>query len=91
MFQVGSLPNRTTMQYIDEALELSRKINYHKGIGNALLNKGIEVSLNEHYNKSVHLFLALKEYTIGIFPSIPFICHLPVSVSTEFLKLEYGE
>ena len=36
-------------------------------------------------------FLALKEYTIGIFPSIPFICHFPVSVSTEFLKLEYGE
>ncbi len=53
MFQLGSLPNRTTMQYIEEALELSRKINYHKGIGNALLNKGIEASLNEHYNKSL--------------------------------------
>src|SRR6188768_3285666 len=36
-------------------------------------------------------FFALKEYTIGIFPSIPFICHLPVSVSTIFLKQGYGE
>ena len=35
--------------------------------------------------------LELKEYTIGIFPSIPCICHLPVSVSTTFLKQGYGE
>ena len=34
---------------------LSRKINYHKGIGNSLLNKGIEESSNHHYNKSLPL------------------------------------
>ena len=32
---------------------LSRKINYHKGIGNSLLNKGIEASSNHRYNKSL--------------------------------------
>src|SRR5688572_26099017 len=40
---------------------------------------------------TIQLFTAFKEYTIGIFPSIPFICHLPVSDSTTFLKQGYGE
>ena len=53
MFNTGTLPDNTTIRYIDEAMALSRKINYHKGIGNALLNKGIEASSNEHYNKSL--------------------------------------
>ncbi|HEX6171321.1 MAG TPA: hypothetical protein VFZ33_16655, partial [Chitinophagaceae bacterium] len=53
MFNTGTLPDSTTIQYIEEAMVLSRKINYHKGIGNALLNKGIEASSNHHYNKSL--------------------------------------
>ncbi len=53
MFNTGTLPDSTTIQYMEEALVLSRKINYHKGIGNALLNKGIEASSNHHYNKSL--------------------------------------
>ena len=42
MFNTGTLPDSTTIQYIEEAMVLSRKVNYHKGIANALLNKGIE-------------------------------------------------
>ena len=53
MFNTGTLPDSTTIQYIEQAMVLSRKINYHKGIGNALLNKGIEASSNHHYNKSL--------------------------------------
>jgi len=53
MFNTGTLPDSTTIQYIEEAMVLSRKINYRKGIGNALLNKGIEASSNHHYNKSL--------------------------------------
>jgi len=53
MFNTGTLPDSTILQYITEAMVLSRKINYHKGIGNALLNKGIEASSNQHYNKSL--------------------------------------
>ena len=53
MFNTGTLPDSTTIQYIEEAMVLSRKINYQKGIGNALLNKGIEASSNHHYNKSL--------------------------------------
>ena len=53
MFNTGILPDSTTIQYIEEAMVLSRKINYHKGIGNSLLNKGIEASSNHRYNKSL--------------------------------------
>jgi len=53
MFNTGTLPDSTTIQHIEEAMILSREINYHKGIGNALLNKGIEASSNHHYNKSL--------------------------------------
>ena len=55
MFNTGTLPDSTTIQYIAEALVLSREMNYHKGIGNAILNKGIEASSNHHYNKSLPL------------------------------------
>jgi hypothetical protein len=55
MFNTGTLPDSTTKQYIDEAMVLSRKLNYQKGIGNALLNKGIEASSNHHYNRSLPL------------------------------------
>jgi len=53
MFNTGILPDSTTIHYIEEAMVLSRKINYHKGIGNSLLNKGIEASSNHRYNKSL--------------------------------------
>ena len=53
MFNTGILPDSTTIQYIEEAMVFSRKINYHKGIGNSLLNKGIEASSNHRYNKSL--------------------------------------
>jgi len=53
LFNTGTLPDSTTIRYIEEALVLSRKTNYHKGIGNSLLNKGIEASSNHHYNKSL--------------------------------------
>ena len=53
MFNTGTLPDSTTIRFIEEALDLSRKINYHKGIGNALLNKGIEALSNHNYNISL--------------------------------------
>ena len=57
MFNTGTLPDSNTIRYIEEAMVFSRKINYRKGIGNALLNKGIEASSNHHYNKALPFLL----------------------------------
>lgn len=53
MFNTGSLPDSNTIRYIEDAMVLSRTINYRKGIGNSFLNKGIEASSNHHYSKSI--------------------------------------
>ena len=34
----------------------------------------------------IYFFIAFIEYTIGIFPSIPLICHWPSSPGTVLLK-----
>lgn len=49
------------MYYTQKAIDLSKKHDYHRGMGNALLQRGFMLYLRGHYNESVGVFEQLKE------------------------------
>ena len=52
MDQDGS-KQKVVKELTEEAYTLAQKLNYHRGIGNALLNKGIVNMYESHFNESI--------------------------------------
>ena len=70
--------------YIQEALHLSKKVNYSKGLGNAILNEGIFLLNKEKFKESLssfHKAISLlkqqnDDYAVAIcFENIAFVIH----------------